>query len=116
MMVQCLMPRLKQAGSQVKVINITSRVGSIQDNSSGGLIAYRTSKTALNMINKTLAIDIPDIPFLALHPGYISTGMVDFKGEMSPEEAVKRMIQVIDDFDLSKTGSFMHRDGYILPW
>jgi NAD(P)-dependent dehydrogenase (short-subunit alcohol dehydrogenase family) len=54
-----------------KVIQITSRMGSIEDNSSGGYYAYRASKCALNMINKSLAVDVKDITFLAVHPGFV---------------------------------------------
>ena len=116
MTVQTLLPRLKLAGSEAKVINITSRVGSIADNTSGGYVAYRASKTALNMVTKTMAIEIPDITFLALHPGYIQTRMVNFSGDMPPDEAVQRMAKVIDKLDHSQSGSFVHRDDHIIPY
>jgi NAD(P)-dependent dehydrogenase (short-subunit alcohol dehydrogenase family) len=95
-----------------RVINITSRVGSIQDNASGGKIAYRTSKASLNMITKTLSVDYPKIIFLALHPGRISTRMVDFKGDMTPQECVALLVPMIENAKLEKSGSFIHRDGY----
>jgi len=99
-----------------RVVNIGSRVGSIQDNSSGGKIAYRASKAALNMITKTLSLDYPQITFLTLHPGRISTRMVDFKGDMTPLESVSLLVPLIENAKLEKTGTFIHRDGYELPW
>jgi NAD(P)-dependent dehydrogenase (short-subunit alcohol dehydrogenase family) len=115
MIFQKLLPRL-ELSSQPKVINITSRVGSIADNGSGHYIAYRSSKTALNMITKTLSIDFPKISFLALHPGHVQTRMVGFTGHLTPEESVARMINVINDLTLENSGSFMHCDGHVLPW
>ena len=102
--------------SRPRVINITSRVGSIGDNSSGGKIAYRTSKAALNMITKTLSIEYPEIIFLGLHPGRISTRMVDFNGDMSPDECVSHLVPIIENSKLEMSGSFIHRDGYSLPF
>ena len=112
---QTLLSRLRLS-THPKVINITSRVGSLADNSSGGYISYRASKAALNMVTKNQSIELPDTLFLALHPGYISTGMVNFSGDMEPEEAVNRMTQVIDRLDKSMSGSFVHRDGHVLPF
>jgi NAD(P)-dependent dehydrogenase (short-subunit alcohol dehydrogenase family) len=115
LIIQKLHSRLLLA-SHPLVINLTSRVGSIADNSSGGIIAYRSSKTALNMITKTLAIEMPQITFLALHPGYIKTGMTNNTGDMEPEETVDRMLKIVAKADKSMTGQFIHRDDYILPW
>ena len=115
MIFQKMLQRLELSESP-KVINITSRMGSITDNGSGGYIAYRASKTALNMITKTLAIDFPKIAFLALHPGHVQTRMVAFTGDVTADESVSRMMNVINDLNCDKSGSFMHRDGYILPW
>lgn len=101
-----------------KIINITSRMGSIGDPSTGGAIGYRLSKSALNMVTKVLAIDLKPkgIATLALHPGYIRTGMTNESGEMDPDEAVKRMVKVIDALDVATSGSFLHRDGHVLPY
>lgn len=115
MIFQKVLPRL-ELSTKPKVVNITSRMGSITDNSSGGYLAYRSSKTALNMITKTLSIDFPKISFLALHPGHVQTRMVGFTGDITAEESVSRMINVINDLKLENSGSFMHRDGHILPW
>ena len=98
------------------MINITSRVGSIQDNGSGGKIAYRTSKAALNMITKTLCIDYPKITFLLLHPGRVKTQMVNFNGDVTTEECVELLVPRIENAALENSGSFMHRDGYSLPF
>jgi NAD(P)-dependent dehydrogenase (short-subunit alcohol dehydrogenase family) len=109
-----LMIQALNLANGAKCVNITSRVGSIADNTSGGLVAYRTSKTALNMITKNLSIEMPSVTFIALHPGYIRTGMTRGNGDMDPEEAVERMNVVINS--ANKTGAFLHRDGHELPW
>ena len=112
---QTLKSRL-EASESPKVINISSRAGSIGDNGSGGWIVYRSSKAALNMITKTQSIDFPKIAFLALHPGFIQTRMVNFKGDMTPDEAACILKDTIDKFNLQQSGIFLHRDNYVLPW
>lgn len=99
----------------MKVVNITSRMGSIEDNSSGGYYGYRASKSALNMITKSLSVDLEPkgIKVVAIHPGYIRTDMTKGNGEMFPDEAVSRMVGVIESFTVN--GGFYHRDGHILP-
>lgn len=114
-----LLPNL-ELGSPSKIVNITSRLGSIGDNSSGNSYGYRASKAALNMFTKTLHLDFTTsgkhIAVLALHPGYVQTDMSDQKGDISPDEAVERMISRIDELYLSNSGRFLHRDGQELPW
>lgn len=99
-----------------RVVNITSRMGSITDNTSGRMYGYRASKAAVNMITKGLALDLAPIPVMAIHPGYVQTEMTGGRGDISPDEAVARMVSVIDQLDASRTGTFWHRDGYELPW
>ena len=97
-----------------KVVNITSRMGSIEDNTSGAYYGYRASKTALNMFTKSLSLDLKGPLVFALHPGFIKTDMTGGRGEMGAEEAVSLMAKVIEQ--VKEPGGFWHRDGYKLPY
>ncbi|WP_444998160.1 SDR family oxidoreductase [Aliikangiella sp. IMCC44359] len=101
-----------------KIAMITSRMGSIADNSSGSSYGYRMSKCALNAAGKSLAIDlIPrGIAVALLHPGYVSTEMVNWGGEISPDLSAQRLIKRIDELDLQNSGTFWHANGEVLPW
>ena len=102
-----------------KVILMTSRMGSIKDNSSGGSYGYRMSKVALCMAGKSLAIDLKPngIAVALLHPGLVRTGMTSFTPQgITPEKSVQGLIRRIDLLDLVNTGSFWHANGEILPW
>ncbi len=101
-----------------KVALITSRMGSIEDNTSGGRYGYRMSKAALNAAGKSLSHDLKSdgIAVAILHPGLVSTAMIDFNGQVSPECAAKQLAQRIEDLDLNNTGTFWHANGSILPW
>jgi NAD(P)-dependent dehydrogenase (short-subunit alcohol dehydrogenase family) len=105
------------AGS--RLILMTSRMGSINDNSSGGSYGYRMSKVALCMAGKSLAIDLRPrgIAVGILHPGLVSTAMTDFTPSgISPEESVKGLIARIDALTLEESGTFWHANGKVLPW
>lgn len=112
---EALVP-LMQKGS--KVANITSRMGSIADNDSGGRYGYRASKAALNAFGKSLAMDLKPqgIAVAQLHPGYVKTRMVNFGGMISAEEAATGIIARIEALTLDNTGSFWHSNGETLPW
>ena len=101
-----------------KIALITSRMGSIDDNTSGGSYGYRMSKTALNAAGKSLAHDLKSkgIAVAILHPGYVQTEMVNFGGEISPELSASRLIERIDELNLDSSGSFWHSNGELLPW
>ena len=101
-----------------KVAIITSRMGSIADNTSGGMYGYRMSKAAVNAAGKSLAMDLKEqaISVALLHPGYVSTKMVGFNGQISPEQSAKGLLQRIDELNLENTGGFWHADGGVLPW
>ena len=105
-----------QSGS--KVIMITSRMGSMEDNGSGGYYGYRMSKAALNMAAKSLSIDLKhqEIPVVLLHPGYVQTDMTGKNGFMTPEESASHLIRRIDDTSMTNTGTFKHAEGDALPW
>lgn len=101
-----------------KVANITSRMGSIADNDSGGRYGYRASKAAFNAIGKSLAEDLKvrGIAVAQLHPGWVQTRMVNFNGLISTEESAAGLIERIEALDLSNTGGFWHSNGEQLPW
>ncbi|MGJ3253948.1 MAG: SDR family oxidoreductase [Elainellaceae cyanobacterium] len=109
-----LLPNL-QSGS--KVILMTSRMGSIGDNTSGNSYGYRMSKAAMSMAGKSLSHDLKPngVAVAILHPGMVSTRMTGFSG-ISTEEAVKNLLQRISDLALDNTGTFWHSNGEVLPW
>jgi len=100
-----------------KVAIVTSRVGSIEDNTSGGYYGYRASKTAVNQIGTNLKHDLlpKGIAVALLHPGLVATEMTGGQG-ISPEDSAQGLIQRIDDLNLSNSGGFWHAEGYVLPW
>lgn len=100
-----------------KVIIITSRVGSIGDNSSGGYYGYRASKTAVNMIGTNLRHDLAPrgIAVGLLHPGLVATEMTGGQG-IDPADSARGLIQRIDELDQDNSGGFWHAEGYRLPW
>ncbi|MBC7183957.1 short-chain dehydrogenase [Marinobacter guineae] len=109
---------VSQIPSGGKIANITSRMGSIADNDSGGRYGYRASKAALNAFGKSLAMDLKPrgIAVAQLHPGYVQTRMVNFGGLITPEESAKGLAARIDGLSLENTGSFWHSNGEELPW
>lgn len=113
---QALLSQL-QRGS--KLVLMSSRMGSIADNSSGGSYGYRMSKVALGMAGKSLALDLRPrgIAVAVLHPGLVSTRMTGFTSQgISAEEAVRGLLQRIDALTLENSGSFWHANGSVLPW
>jgi NAD(P)-dependent dehydrogenase (short-subunit alcohol dehydrogenase family) len=111
-----LLPHLK-AGS--KVIMMTSRMGSIDDNTSGGSYGYRMSKVALSMAGKSLSHDLKPlgIAIAILHPGLVQTRMTNFTPSgITPEVSVKGLLARIDELTLENTGTFWHSNGEVLPW
>ncbi len=105
--------------SGAKVILMTSRMGSIDDNSSGGAYGYRMSKVALCMAGKSLAIDLRPrgIAVALLHPGLVRTRMTGFSDQgISTEESVDGLLARIDALTLESSGTFWHANGQELPW
>lgn len=100
-----------------KVIVLSSRVGSLEDNSSGGMYGYRMSKAAVNMAAVNLALDLgpSGIPVMILHPGMVATEMTGGAG-VTPADSVTGLIERIDELTMEKTGNFWHAEGYRLPW
>jgi NAD(P)-dependent dehydrogenase (short-subunit alcohol dehydrogenase family) len=111
-----LLPLLK-AGSKIALM--TSRMGSIADNTSGSSYGYRMSKVALSMAGKSLSLDLKPraITVAILHPGLVQTRMTNFtSGGITPEESVKGLLARIDELTLENTGTFWHANGEVLPW
>lgn len=105
-------------GEGSKIVNITSRMGSIEDNTSGAYYGYRASKAALNAFTKSLAMDLAPkgIAVAVLHPGYVQTRMVGFTGDITPEQSAQGLVQRIEELNLENTGGFWHSNGQALPW
>ena len=101
-----------------KVAMITSRMGSIADNTSGAYYGYRASKAALNAFGKSLANDLKaeGIAVALLHPGFVQTRMVGFNGDITPQQAATGLKQRIDELSLQNSGGFWHSNGEPLPW
>ena len=105
-----------KAGSQVAII--TSRMGSVADNTSGSMYGYRMSKAAVNMAGRSLSHDLQDegIAVGLLHPGYVRTGMTGGNGNWNADEAASALIARIDEITLENSGTFRHANGESLPW
>ncbi|BAZ43327.1 short-chain dehydrogenases/reductases family protein [Chondrocystis sp. NIES-4102] len=113
---KALLPNLNDGS---KVIFMTSRMGSIADNTSGSSYGYRMSKVALSMAAKSLAIDLKPqgIAVAILHPGLVKTRMTNFNASgITPETSVKGLLTRIEELNLENTGTFWHANGEILPW
>jgi NAD(P)-dependent dehydrogenase (short-subunit alcohol dehydrogenase family) len=109
-----LLPNL---GAGSKVVIITSRMGSIADNGSGGYYGYRMSKAAVNIAGVSLARDLRDrdIAVLLLHPGMVATEMTGHQG-VPAAEAARNLVAQIESLGLEQSGSFHHANGEPLPW
>lgn len=113
---KALLPFLKPVS---KVINVTSRMGSIDDNTSGAYYGYRMSKTAVNMATRSMAVDLKSrkIAVACVHPGFVATDMTGGNGSLTPDESVDLMVKnVIEKVGIDNTGSFWDRGGGIIPY
>jgi NAD(P)-dependent dehydrogenase (short-subunit alcohol dehydrogenase family) len=101
-----------------KVVIVTSRMGSMADNGSGGAYGYRMSKAAVNAAGVSLARDLEprSIAVALLHPGWVRTEMTGGTGNWGPEEAAAGLIARIDELSMETTGRFVHANGDPLPW
>lgn len=117
MLTQALLENIKQ-GKDKKLIFITSRMASIEDNSSGGRYIYRSTKAALNAAVHSLAFVLKEegIICLLLHPGWVQTAMGGDNAELAPEESSRRLITLFEKTKLSDSGKFISHTGEILPW
>ena len=117
LLTQLLMPNLRQ-GKDKKLLYLTSKMGSIDDNSGGGCYIYRSSKTALNSVVKSLAIDWAAEGFSAalLHPGWVQTDMGGPNALINTETSVTGMLKIVDELGPQSAGKFFNYDGSIIPW
>jgi NAD(P)-dependent dehydrogenase (short-subunit alcohol dehydrogenase family) len=101
-----------------KIALITSRMGSIGDNGSGGYYGYRMSKAALNAAGVSLARDLKSsgIAVAILHPGFVRTQMTEGSGNIDPDEAAAQLVDRLEALSLETTGTFWHANGQVLPW
>jgi NAD(P)-dependent dehydrogenase (short-subunit alcohol dehydrogenase family) len=109
---------LGQLASGAKIIMVTSRMGSVEDNTSGGSYGYRMSKAALNIASKSLAEDLKGrkIAVGIVHPGYVRTAMTGFNGHIDSAQSAQGICQRLNGLNTGNTGTFWHQNGEILPW
>jgi NAD(P)-dependent dehydrogenase (short-subunit alcohol dehydrogenase family) len=105
---------VRQAGG--KLIAVSTRMGSIADNDSGGFLAYRSSKTALNMAWRTLALANRDLVCAVLHPGWVQTRMGGTNAPVTPEDSIAGMRKVIEGLSVADSGAFFDYQGKPIPW
>ena len=112
---RALAPRLAKGA---KVALISSRMGSIGDNSSGGYYGYRMSKAALNAAGVSLAHELKraGVALIILHPGAVRTDMTQHTGAIEPSQSAIGLLDRIDELTLETTGRFLHMSGEQLPW
>uniref|UniRef100_A0AAV1VHP6 Ketoreductase domain-containing protein n=1 Tax=Peronospora matthiolae TaxID=2874970 RepID=A0AAV1VHP6_9STRA len=122
LMTRALLPNLRLAAAAEApafVAQLTSRMGCISANETGGTYGYRASKSALNMLSKCLAIDLmkENIGCLLLHPGYVKTAMVQYRGPILLEDSVKGLTTIIARAKLEDSAKVLHYEkGIVLPW
>lgn len=112
-----LLPHLRR-GSTRKIVHITSGMGSIGDNQSGGAYGYRMSKAALNMGCRSMAMDLKGEGFTAvvMNPGWVKTDMGGSHAPTPVEESAQKMIELIDRIGPDQTGTFLDYRGHTWPW
>ncbi|KAF4313381.1 Short-chain dehydrogenase/reductase SDR [Botryosphaeria dothidea] len=121
LLTQALLPNILKSSSP-RLGYVSSRVGSIADNSSGGSYAYRSSKTALNQICKNLSVELKDkgVVVVILHPGMVRTALTENLPDdpqlVNPDEAAEKLYKVLVSKKIEDTGKFWHREGQELPW
>jgi NAD(P)-dependent dehydrogenase (short-subunit alcohol dehydrogenase family) len=107
-----------QLAAGAKIAMITSRMGSIADNGSGGRYGYRMSKAALNAASMSIAHDLShrQVAVGIYHPGYVQTDMVNHGGDISADESASRLVSLINELTIEESGVFKHSNGQTLPW
>ena len=114
LLAQALLPEVRAAGG--KLVAVSTKMGSLADNESGGFLAYRSSKTALNMAWRTLALANPDLVCTMLHPGWVQTRMGGQSAPVTPSESIKGMIRLIEGLQAKDSGEFFDFTGARVPW
>jgi len=114
LLAQRVAANVRQCGG--KLIAVSTRMGSIKDNSGGGFLAYRSSKTALNMAWRTLALANRDLTCAVLHPGWVQTRMGGANAPVEPQDSIAGMRRVIDGLTREDSGEFFDFKGERVPW
>jgi NAD(P)-dependent dehydrogenase (short-subunit alcohol dehydrogenase family) len=116
LLAQSVLPAV--AAARGKLVAISTKMGSIEDNTSGGFIAYRSSKAALNAAWRSLALDIRSKGIVAavLHPGWVQTRMGGSSAPLEPEQSIAGLRQVIERLGPDQSGGFFEYSGKSLPW
>jgi NAD(P)-dependent dehydrogenase (short-subunit alcohol dehydrogenase family) len=99
-------------------MNMSSGLGSIANNERGGMAGYRASKAALNMLTRTMAVDLADEGFIlvAMSPGWVRTDMGGEQAELAPEDSVRGMLATMAPLTKADSGRYLSHDGSELPW
>ena len=106
------------AGRRKLIASMSSKMGSIADNSSGGSYVYRSAKTALNMTMRSASIDLHPrgVTVVLLHPGWVLTDMGGPNAEITVEESVRNLRRILENLTLADSGGFFDIDGSTIPW
>ena len=114
---QALLPALRRGQAKL-VMNMSSGLGSIANNSRGGSGGYRASKAALNMLTATMAAELRDegFIFVAMSPGWVQTDMGGPDAALTPEDSVRGILATLAPLGVADTGRFLNHDGSTLPW
>lgn len=112
---QALLPMLRRSSSP-RVVHLTSRMGSVADNTSGGYYAYRASKAALNMVNRSLARDNTWLTAILVHPGWAKTDMGGAGATVDVRDSAGGIWRLIESAQLAQSGRFFDYQGRELPW
>ena len=115
MLAQALLAHVERSQRKL-IVNMSSRMGSIADNDSGGGYAYRSSKAALNAITKSMALDLKGITVVAVHPGWVQTDMGGRHALLTPEHSIQGIKTLLEHLSLNDSGGFFAYDGTPLPW
>ncbi len=104
------------SGTNPRVAHISSSMGSLTENASGKYYAYRSSKTALNMISKSVSLDFPQLTSIAFHPGWVQTEMGGPQATTSPEESAEGIWRILQASGPKDSGKFLSYQGREIPW
>ena len=117
MITQSIIDNVKKS-LEKKIYFLSSQLGSIGDNASGGMYIYRSSKTGLNQVVKSLSVDLKllGITVVSLHPGWVKTDMGGPNAPVTIDKSIEGMVNIIDTTDIKSTGKFLNYDGTELPW
>lgn len=116
-MAEAFLPHLRD-GEQKKIITISSNMGSMQNNTSGGRVIYRSSKAGVNAVMRSVALDLEDEGFTVavVHPGWVQSDMGGPSASLTIEQSATALKRLMDDLTPNQTGCFFNYDGQQLPW